>query len=1018
MTTGQASKGFNLSAWALANQQLVAFLMLMVMVLGIQSYQGLSRNEDPAFTIKTAVVSAGWPGASIQDTSNFVTEVLEKKLQETPHLDFVESYTRPGEAVIFVNLRDDTPPEQVPDVWYQVRKKIHDISPTLPQGVSTPQVNDEFADTFGTIYGFVADGFSDRELRDYVDNVRTALMQVPDVGKIELLGVNDEQIVLEFSNQKLAGLGLDLNQVIQSIQAQNAVIPAGVIRTAQDRVTLQVSGALGSEQSLAQITLRIADRFIALPEIASIKRQYIDPPASQFRVNGEPAIGLAISMADGGNMLQFGQALKQKMADVNAQLPHGIDMHQVADQAVVVKDAVSGFIKVLIEAIVIVLAVSFVSLGSRAGLVVAVSVPLVLAMTFIGMEWVGIGLQRISLGALIIALGLLVDDAMITVETMVSRLEHGWARAKAASYAYETTAFPMLTGTLVMVAGFIPVGFAASSAGEYCFSLFVVVLIALLSSWLVAVLFSPLLGVWLLPATMAAHQQHQGRLSKTFDQVLALALRCRAATLAIAVAALLGATALSGLMKEEFFPASDRPELLVSLTLPQSSSQQQTLKRTVQLEQLLRKDPDVTHFSSYVGSGAIRFYLPMDVLLNHEHIAQLVVVTKDLAAREAVKARLEDIMRAQFDDLVTRVSPLELGPPVGWPLKWRVLGPDVAKVRELALELSTVIGAHPQSRDVNLSAGDPQRMLQVAIDQTQARAVGLSSSDIASALATVFSGQSITAIRDGNRLIDVTVKGDDRERTNIQTVENLQIRTAAGHTVPLRQVAKVYYDLADPIVWRYQRQPFVYVQADVAPGTPALSVVQELQQDINTFRAKLPAGYQLEEKGAVAEAAKGNTSVYAVLPLTLVVMLLLLMIQLRRVSRALVSVLMAPFGLIGIVLAMLPTGTPMGFVALLGIIALAGMIIRNAVILIEEVDSNVAAGQGRDEAIINAARHRSRPIVLTACAAILGMLPIAGQVFWGPMAFAIIGGLAVATVLTLTLLPVALSLLMEREGTQ
>ncbi len=1035
MSSPQSKPSFNLSAWALANQQLVAFLLLVVMVMGIFSYQRLPRNEDPAFTIKTAVVSAGWPGATVADTMNLVTEVLEKKLQETPYLDFVESYTKPGEAVIFVTLRDDTPPEQVADLWYQVRKKMQDVRASLPAGVSPPAVNDEFDDTFGTIYGFVADGFSERELRDYVDTLRSGLLQVADVGKIELLGVAEEQIVIEFSTKKLAGLGLNPQQVIHSIQAQNAVTPAGVLRTGTERIALRVSGAFTSEQSIRDITLRVGDRFIALAEIADIHRQLADPPASTFRVNGQPALGLAISMAPTGNMLQFGLALKQQMQQLSADLPHGIDVHLVADQATVVKDAVNGFIKVLLEAIAIVLAVSFVSLGTRAGLVVAASVPVVLAMTFTGMEIAGIGLQRISLGALIIALGLLVDDAMITVEAMVSRLEHGWEKQRAATYAYENTAFPMLTGTLVMVAGFIPVGFAASSAGEYCYSLFMVVLISLISSWIVAVLFSPLLGVWLLPATMAAHHSaahsaaHSadqadattgahggGKLAGRFQQVLGWVLQHRLKSLGLAGIAFAIAVVLSSQLQEEFFPASDRPELLVSLTLPQNAAQAETLRRTEAVEALLQQDADVLHFSSYVGSGAVRFYLPMDLLLAHEHVAQLVVVTRDLEARDAVKARLQAALSRDFDDIVSRVSPLELGPPVGWPLRYRVMGPDVGKVRELALELSTAIGQSPSVRDLNLSAGEPERSVQVTVNQTQARAAGLSSEDVASELAAIFSGQAITTVRDGIRLVDVVVRGEQSERTDVATVANLQIRTPDGRNLPLRQIATISYGLDDPIVWRYQRQPFIYVQTDIAPGLTAKAVAQELAPAVAAFRAKLPAGYQLQERGSVAEAEKGNSSVFAVLPVTLLVMLVLLMIQLKRVSRTVLAVLTAPFGLIGIVLAMLPTGTPMGFVATLGVIALSGMIIRNAVILISEVDQNIADGMARDAAISAATQHRSRPIVLTACAAVLGMIPIATQVFWGPMAFAIIGGLSVATVITLTVLPAALSLLMEREG--
>ncbi|ACS86894.1 efflux RND transporter permease subunit [Musicola paradisiaca] len=1006
----------NLSAWALAHQQLVAFLMLVIMAAGVMSYERLPRNEDPAFTIKTAVVSAAWPGATVSDTVSFVTDTLEKKLQETPYLDYIESYTQAGQSVIFVNLRDDTPPSAVQNIWYQIRKKMTDTLPSLPDGVSTPAVNDEFDDTFGTIYGFTAEGFSPRELRDQVDDVRSALLTLPNVGKIQVLGAQEEQIIVAFSPRQLAGMGLDMQQVIAALKAQNAVSPAGTVRTADDRVALRVSGAFASEQNLRQVTLHIGNRFVPLTDIATLTRQSAEPPTPAFRVNGQPAIGLAVSMAATGNMLEFGQALRDKMTAIGATLPHGIDVTRVADQSAVVDEAVNGFVKVLLEAVVIVLAVSFVSLGSRAGLVVAASIPIVLAMTFIGMEIAGIGLQRISLGALIIALGLLVDDAMITVESMVSSLEKGDARERAATRAYETTAFPMLTGTLVMVAGFIPVGFAASSAGEYCYSLFMVVLIALICSWVVAILFSPLLGVWLLPKTMREHQAESGWLGRGYARLLAVALRYRGRALAIAVLLLglsvVGASRLEG----EFFPASDRPELLISLTLPQNSTQSATERDVAQLEKMVQDDPDVLRFSSYVGSGAVRFYLPMDVLLDRENIAQLVVVAKGLKARDTLRARLEQRLQREFSHRVTRVSPLELGPPVGWPLKYRVSGPDINKVRDIANQLGALVSGNPSTRAVNLTAGEPERVIRVDVNQTQARAVGISSQDVASALATLFSGATVTTVRDRNRLVDVVMRANDAERQTIETLSNLQLRTADGGQVPLRQIATMGYGVDDPIVWRRQRMPFITVQTDIAPGMHALTVSQALAPSVERYRSTLPAGYRIDEGGTVAESDKGNSSVYAVLPVTLLVMLVLLMVQLQRFSRMLLALLTAPFGLIGVVAAMLPTGTPMGFVALLGVIALAGMIIRNAVILIGEVDINVAAGMAADQAIFAAARHRSRPIMLTACAAILGMIPISHQVFWGPMAFAIIGGLVAATLLTLTVLPAAISLVMQWEG--
>ncbi|MDD2342971.1 MAG: efflux RND transporter permease subunit, partial [Tolumonas sp.] len=811
-TNRPAKSRFNLSSWALANQQLVSFFMVIIIVAGIMSYARLPRNEDPAFTIKTAVVSAAWPGATTSDTVNLVTNTLEKKLQETPYLDYIESYTRAGESVIFVNLRDDVPPASVPQIWYTIRKKMHDISTSLPEGVSTPAVNDEFDDTFGTIYGFTSDGFSARELRDKVDDIRAELLTIPDVGKIDVLGAEEEQIVISFSPNKLAGLGIDTQQVITSIKAQNTVTPTGIVRTDNEKIALRVSGAFVSEQSIRDITLHIGNRFIPLSEIATISRNTAEPPVPIFKVNGEKALGLAISMAPTGNMLNFGQAIKSKMASISAKLPYGIDVIKVADQSAVVKEAVGGFVRVLMEAVAIVLAVSFVSLGSRAGLVVAASIPIVLAMTFLGMEIAGIGLQRISLGALIIALGLLVDDAMITVEAMISRLEEGWDRKRAAAWAYESTAFPMLTGTLVMIAGFIPVGFASSSAGEYCFSLFVVVLIALISSWIVAVLFSPLLGVWLLPVIQNLHHSEPGRIARFYAKTLQHVLKNRKLTLLVAFLALILSLVGASRLEGEFFPSSDRPELLISLNLPQNAVQNATHEQVMRLEKILKSDVNVDHFSTYVGSGAVRFYLPMDVLLQHENIAQLVVVAKGLKERDLLREKLNHLMETQFSDLVSRVSPLELGPPVGWPLKYRISGPDVTKVREFSLKLANLVAKNPDTRDINLTAGEPERAVNVSVNQTEARAVGLSSQDVANALATIFSGTTLTTIRDNNRLVDVVAQGMQRNRRDIDTVANLQLATADGRTVPLRQIATVSYGVEQPIIWRRQREAFISVQ--------------------------------------------------------------------------------------------------------------------------------------------------------------------------------------------------------------
>lgn len=1008
-------RNMNFSGWAVENQQLVVFFMLLIMAVGVKSYDMLPRNEDPNFTIKTAVVTAQWPGASLKDTLNVVTDPLEKKLQELPWLDYVESETRGGRSVIFVNLRDDTPPARVSDIWYQLRKKMQDAAPSMPSGATGPWVNDEYDDTFGTIYALTGDGFSARALRDRADDIRRDLMSLPDIGKIQLLGEQEEQVVIAFSPAKMAGMGVTLEQITAALKAQNAIAPAGAARTDRENIALRVSGALTSEESLKTIALHVDDRYILLTDIATLSREPAEPPAPLFRVNGQPAIGLAVSMASTGNMLRFGQALNARMESIRSALPHGIDMTRVADQSEVVKHAVNEFVHVLVEAIIIVMAVSFVSLGLRAGLVVATAIPLVLALTFTLMLVSGIGLQRISLGALIIALGLLVDDAMITVEAMVGRLEAGDSKIKAAGYAFGTTALPMLTGTLVMIAGFIPVGFASSSAGEYCFTLFAVVLIALACSWVVAMVFSPLTGVWILPRVHKRHNPPPSRFKRGYVRLLNAVMRHRGQTLTVALTALALCAAATALLQGGFFPPSDRPELLVNLTLPGNASQAETTRQTALLEQALTDNANIAHFSSYIGSGAIRFYLPMDVALENENIAQLVVVAKDLAARNLLQQQISAILSRRFSDIVARVYPLELGPPVGWPVKYRVSGPDYEKVRQLAQTLASRIARHPDTRAVNVSAGEPERVITLKVNQTAARAAGMSSESLAQALNTLWTGTTVTAIRDGRRLVEVTLRANDEARQDLRSFASLVLTADDGRKIPLSEIATPVWGVEDPLIWRRQRLPVITVQTDIAPGLQAETVSAALLPAVNALRATLPYGYQIEEGGTVTESEKGNNSVFSVLPFSLALTLALLMLQLKRFSRVMLALFMAPFCLPGIVLLMLPTATPMGFAAILGMIALAGMIVRNAVILISEVDRNLRGGLPRDSAITAAAAHRARPILLTASAAILGMLPIAGQAFWAPMAFVIIGGLLAATLATLTLLPASLSLVMQLE---
>ena len=998
-------KRFNLSEWALAHRSLVAYFMIVIVVAGIGSYLRLGRSEDPDFTVKTMVVQAAWPGATVSDTLEQITDRLERKLQETPNLDYLKSYTTAGQATIFVSLKDSTPPAQVPDIWYQVRKKVGDIRNTLPQGVVGPGFNDEFGDTYGIVYGFTADGFTHRELRDHVEDVRKQLLQLPDISKIDMLGAQDERVYVEFSTEKMAGLGIDRSALIAALQAQNAVTPAGVVQTQHEKILVRVSGAFRSEQDILAVNFVSDGKIIRLGDIGHVTRGPADPLQPMFRVNGREGIGLAIAMRKGGDILTLGRNVARAMDEITATLPVGIEPTLIANQPVTVKHAVDDFMEALWEAVGIVLAVSLLSLGLRAGAVVALSIPLVLAAVFVAMKFFGIDLQRISLGALIIALGLLVDDAMITVETMVTRLEHGDDKPRAATFAYSSTAFPMLTGTLVTVAGFVPIGFARSGAGEYTFSIFAVVAIALIASWIVAVLFAPLLGVWVLKKPKTVHSGEPGPIMHTFRRFLVLAMRAR--WLTVLVTAALFAASLYGmhLVPQQFFPSSDRPELLVDLQLPDNASIYAVKEISAKVDKLLKDDQDVDHWSTYVGQGAVRFYLPLNVQLPNDFFGQLVIVTRGLEQRERLKAKLEQALANEFPSVVGRVYPLELGPPVGWPIQYRVSGPEPDQVRAIAFKVAQIIGSDPSAQNVNYNWMEPARTVRIRVDQDEARLLGLSSQELAQSLNTVVSGITATQMRSGIYLDDVLVRSAAEQRMSLSTIRTLQVPLPNGRTVPLSQIASVDYGQEYPIVWRRDRRPTVTVQADAVPGTQPATVVQRLAPGIAGLNATLPSGYHIEVGGAVEESHKAQASVAAVLPLMLVLTLTVLMLQLQGFSRLFLVVSVAPLGLIGVVAALLLSDKPLGFVALLGVLALAGMIARNSVILIDQVEKEKAQGRHPWDAVIEATTHRFRPILLTAAAAILGMIPIAPTIFWGPMAYAIMGGLAVATLLTLVFLP-------------
>jgi multidrug efflux pump len=1002
--------GLNLSAWALRHQSFIAYLIAVFTLGGFLAYLTLGRAEDPAFTIKTMIVSAEWPGATAREMELQVTDLLEKKLQEIPWLDYVQSFSKPGKSLIFVTLKDYAPNKDVPDAWYQVRKKLGDIRGDYPEGMIGPIFNDEFGDTYGTVLAFTGDGFSHAELKDVVDDVRQELLRIPDVAKVDLIGVQPEKIFIEISHRKLAILGIDPNIIVRTLQQQNSMNPAGSIETASDKLFMRVSGDLKTVDAVREIGIVANGRQFRLGDIARIYRAYVDPPKPKFRFMQEVAIGLSISMTKGGDILRLGDELNAVIARLTANLPVGIAIHQVSDQPKVVRHSVNEFMKTLAEAVTIVLAVSFLSLGMRTGLVVALSIPLVLAITFLVMLIVGIDLQRISLGALIIALGLLVDDAIISVEMMIVKMEQGMDRFSAATFAYTSTAFPMLTGTLVTAAAFMPVGFAKSSAGEYCFSIFAVVGIALLASWLVAVIFTPYLGFKLLPDIKLNENHSEAEVYQrgVYPRFRALVRGCLAHRWLVVITTLVvfaGSLFMFRFVEQQFFPFSNRPELLIDLWLPQGSSIQATERETKRAEALLKDDPDIVNFVSYVGAGSPRFYLPLDQQLEHDNFGEIVVLTQDLLARERVLARLRKVFDNDFTLLRARLNRLENGPPVGFPIQFRVSGRDIEKLRPIAEEVAAIMRANPHTQDVHLDWGEPSKVLYHEVDQFKARALGVSSQDISISLHTFLSGLGITRYRENNKLIEVLGRAEPGERKNPALVEEINIQTRTGKSVPLSQLVYTRAGFEDGIIWRRNRFPTFTVRSDIRGNAQAPDVAAQIEPLLAPIRAKLPDGYRIELGGAVESSEKAQASINAVMPLMLVIVVTLLMIQLHSVRKTVLVLLTAPLGMIGVTAFLLIFRIPFGFVATLGVIALSGMIMRNSVILVDQIEHDISAGLAPSDAIIEATVRRMRPILLTAAAAILAMIPLSRSEFWGPMAITIMGGLLVATVLTLLFLP-------------
>mgnify|MGYP006187009517 CR=1 FL=1 len=1004
---------FNLSAWALQNRQIVVYLMLLLALVGALSYSKLGQSEDPPFTFKAMVIQTQWPGATAEEVSRQVTERIEKKLMETGEYERIVSFSRPGESNVTFMARDSMRSKDIPDLWYQIRKKIGDIRHTLPPGVQGPFFNDEFGTTFGNIYALTGEGFDYAILKDYADRIQLQLQRVKNVGKVELIGLQDEKIWIELSNVKLATLGVPLEAVRQALEAQNAVSAAGFVETISDRVQLRVTGSFETVKEIRDFPIRVAGRTFRIGDVAEVHRGFNDPPAPRMRFMGEPAIGLAVSMKSGGDILILGEALQQEFARLQQELPAGMQLRKVSDQPAAVKTSVGEFVKVLIEALVIVLLVSFFSLGVRTGLVVALSIPLVLAMTFAAMHYFGIGLHKISLGALVLALGLMVDDAIIAVEMMAIKMEQGYDRLRAASFAWTSTAFPMLTGTLITAAGFLPIATANSSTGEYTRSIFQVVAISLIASWIAAVMFVPLIGEKLLPDMAKAHKQSGGDghdpyatpFYQRVRRVVTFCVRRRKTVILLTLVIFAAAVVLFRLVPQQFFPASGRLELMVDLKLAEGASLKATEAEVARLEQMLKERAGIDNYVAYVGTGSPRFYLPLDQQLPATSFAQFVVLADSIESREALRSWLIERMREDFPSLRGRVTRLENGPPVGYPVQFRVTGEHIDVVRGLARQVAAKVGENPHVANVHLDWQEPSKMVRLNVDQDRARALGVSTAELSGFLRRTFIGNSVSQFREDNELIEILLRGTERERLELSMLPSLAIPTESGRSVPLSQVATLEYGFEEGVIWHRNRLPTVTVRADVYGDEQPAALVRQIEPTLADVRAQLPGGYLLEVGGTVEDSERGQRSVNAGLPLFVIVVMTLLMAQLKSFSRSAMVFLTAPLGIIGVALFLLLFGQPFGFVAMLGTIALSGMIMRNSVILVDQIEQDIGAGQARFSAIVEATVRRFRPIVLTALASVLAMIPLSRSIFFGPMAVAIMGGLIVATALTLLFLP-------------
>lgn len=1032
-------KTFNLSDWTLRHRALVGYFMLAIAVMGVFFYGRLGQAEDPPFTFKIMVIRTFWPGATAREVELQLTDKIEKKLQETPWIDRVQSFSKPGESTVLFYARDAAPKSVMADIFYQVRKKVGDIRQTLPAGIQGPYFNDEFGDVFGNLYAVTGDGLSYEQLRVIADKIRDELLRVNNVGKVELFGVQDEKIYVEISNAKLAMLGLDQNTIVQSLAQQNAVAGSGYFETGGERIYIRPGGAYNNVEAVRDTLIRAGNRPFRIGDIAEVKRGTVDPAVSKTRFQGEPAIIIGVAMVTGGDIIQLGKDLQARMSAIRAKMPVGVEIGEAASQPDAVKRSIGDFVQSLSEAVIVVLAVTFLSLGLRTGLVVAISIPLVLAGSFVAMYWLDVGLHKVSLGALVLALGLLVDDAIIAVEMMWVKMEQGWDRTRAAAFAYTSTAGPMLSGTLVTVAGFIPIAIAKSSTGEYTVAFFQVNAAALLISWVAAVVAIPWLGYKLLPDPRAPHvpgplerrfpgliaamhrlglgsQQHSDEhdvyntpFYGRFRQLVAYCVHRRWLVIVVTVGLFVLSLVAMGKVQKQFFPNSTRFEILVELRLPEGATVAAVEKEALKLEAWLKADNakhgDYDVFSTFVGSGAPRFYLGLDQQLPATNVGQLVIQTKSLESREALRSRLIGLFEQDFPGLRANVARIENGPPVGYPVQYRVSGEDIPTLRRIAAEIGDAMRQHPELSNINTDWSEQSKVVSIEIDQDKARLLGVSSQDVANFVNMSLAGATVTSYREGDKTIDVVLRDSADTRRQLEALGDLAVPTRSGKAVPLAQIGKLSSAFESGLVWRRDRLPTITVRANLYGKTEAATIVGQLQPNIDAIRAKLPDGFHIATGGAVEESTKGQGSVLAGVPVFILAVITILMIQLQSTSRVVMVLLTAPLGLIGIALFLLLFGKPFGFMALLGTIALFGMIMRNSVILVDQIEQDLAAGRPRFEAIVESTVRRFRPIVLTAAAAVLAMIPLARNDFFGPMAVAIMGGLLVATALTLLFLP-------------